>query len=586
MKGRSTLILLASILILGGFITIQEVWRTKVPSRAYRRVKLFDLDVETLVSLEFEHTNLVVECVKENGVWLTGGSDLGLGRADVALVKRLVAGLNSLGKGTTITAEHLEMRGLDDSEYGFGSPAMRIKAVDNRGAHNWLVGRKNPLGNQVYVKAVGEDDIYTVSDLLLEIAPLKVGQLRDLVLFPVDIPGIRRLEIRGPSGFVQLLKDSKNGWQMQQPVSSAADNAEVLTYLERLHGLRIEDFMADNVSDFSIYGLQGETRQISIGGVDDTSRMLVLGDEIADRPEFIYARRADDTSVFSLKKEVLDLLSFKLDTFRDRRALPFSAKEITSISITHGSEVLGLSSDGNDQWMVNKPVNWIADIHAITELLHMWDNAVVFDFDDEGSDEDPEWMFEFGSSTLGETNIIHVLPNNGRIDGLRIRRGEDKTIYQLNLQSISDAAVNPLNYKDRLVWLLEREDVQKVSRMGLKDDVQVVERQDDGSFFPVGTNGNLLVDGDVMEIVLSDLTQISATSYVTYNPRDLKNYGLDQPMLALHISLSGTNQLGRVLLIGEETSDGHYAMVQGRDVVFLLKKSIVDSLSRNLFIAQ
>jgi hypothetical protein len=466
MKGRSTLILLASILILGGFITIQEVWRTKVPSRAYRRVKLFDLDVETLVSLEFEHTNLVVECVKENGVWLTGGSDLGLGRADVALVKRLVAGLNSLGKGTTITAEHLEMRGLDDSEYGFGSPAMRIKAVDNRGAHNWLVGRKNPLGNQVYVKAVGEDDIYTVSDLLLEIAPLKVGQLRDLVLFPVDIPGIRRLEIRGPSGFVQLLKDSKNGWQMQQPVSSAADNAEVLTYLERLHGLRIEDFMADNVSDFSIYGLQGETRQISIGGVDDTSRMLVLGDEIADRPEFIYARRADDTSVFSLKKEVLDLLSFKLDNFRDRRALPFSAKEITSISITHGSEVLGLSSDGNDQWMVNKPVNWIADIHAITELLHMWDNAVVFDFDDEGSDEDPEWMFEFGSSTLGETNIIHVLPNNGRIDGLRIRRGEDKTIYQLNLQSISDAAVNPLNYKDRLVWLLEREDVQKETRMG------------------------------------------------------------------------------------------------------------------------
>jgi hypothetical protein len=86
----------------------------------------------------------------------------------------------------------------------------------------------------------------------------------------------------------------------------------------------------------------------------------------------------------------------------------------------------------------------------------------------------------------------------------------------------------------------------------------------------VGTNGNLLVDGDVMETVLSDLTQISATSYVTYNPRDLKNYGLDQPMLALHISLSGTNQLGRVLLIGDVTSVGNFAIVQGRDVVFLI----------------
>jgi hypothetical protein len=584
MKGRSTLILLASIFILGAFIVLQETWRAKVPSREYQRIKLFDLDMETLVSIEFEQTNRVVECVKDNGVWMTGGSDLGLGRADVALVHRLVAGLNSLGKGTTITKKNLKTRGFDESEYGFNPPSMRITAVDNHGEHRWMVGRKNPLDNMLYVKTGDENDIHTISAVLLEIAPVKVDQLRDRVLFPVDVPGIRRLEIRGSSGFVQLLKDSKKGWQIQQPISGPADLTEVTAYLERLHGLRIDDFLVDNVSDFSVYGLQGETRQISLGGIDDTSRMLVLGDEISDRPGFVYARRADDTSVFALKKEVLDMLSFELSDFRDRNVLPLVANEISSISVSRGSESLELSSDKTGQWMITKPVHWLADLHAITQFLQLWDNAVVVGFDDAGSEEQAEWIFEFGSSNLGQTNRLHVLPRQGKLDGIRIRRDGETTICQLNLPMVPDSVSNPLSYKDRLVWNLKAEDIQKVSLSRSNTEMQVIERQDDGSFSPAGTNGNLQVNAEVLARVLDELGGVTASSYVTYNPRDLTSYGLEQPRLSLHVSLSGTNQIGRVLLIGEETDGGHYAMVQGRDVVFLLEKPVVDELSSNFFV--
>ena len=89
-KGRSTLVLLSGILVLGAFIWVQAIWRAKVPSKELRQVRLFDLDLDTLVSLQFQYTNLVVNCVKENGVWMTGGTERGLGRADVALVNRLV----------------------------------------------------------------------------------------------------------------------------------------------------------------------------------------------------------------------------------------------------------------------------------------------------------------------------------------------------------------------------------------------------------------------------------------------------------------------------------------------------------------
>ena len=56
--------------------------------------------------------------------------------------------------------------------------------------------------------------------------------------------------------------------------------------------------------------------------------------------------------------------------------------------------------------------------------------------------------------------------------------------------------------------------------------------------------------------------------------------------MAVHVSLAGTNHLGRVLLVGRETAEGFYAMVQGRDVVFILEKPVVESISADLMIGQ
>ena len=299
---------------------------------------------------------------------------------DEALIHRMVAGLNSMGKGTTITAEHLEMRGLDAAEYGFSVPTVEIIAVDNKGRHHWLIGRKTPLGDMVYVKQGDEDDIYTVMDMLLSIVPAQPDVLRDRTLFSGKIPGVRRIEIRGSGGFTQILKDSKSEWQIQQPLAVAADSQAVEDFLGKLYHLRIEGFEAENVSDFSVYGLQGETRQISLGGTDGTSRMLVIGDEIADNPGFVYARRTDDTAVFSLKDEVLGLLDIKHDSFRDAGVLALPVKDISYISIARGTEQLELVSEESGRWTISKPVMWDADNRAVGKLLELWDSAVITEF--------------------------------------------------------------------------------------------------------------------------------------------------------------------------------------------------------------
>jgi len=583
-KGRSTLVLLAGILVLGAFIWVQQVWRTKVPSKEVRRVRLFDLNLDTLVSLQFQHTNLVVDCVKENGVWMTGGTERGLGRADVALVYKMVAGLNSIGKGTTITAKHLEMRGLDAAEYGFSEPAVEIMAIDNKGRHRWLIGRKTPLGDMLYVKQDDGDDIYTVSDTLLSIVPPQPDALRDRTLFSGKIPGVRRVEIRGSSGFIQILKDPKSEWQIQQPLAAAADPKAVEDLLEKLYRLRIEDFEDENVSDFSVYGLQGETQQISLGGIDGTSRMLVIGDEIVDRPGFVYARRADDTSVFSLNGEVLDLLDIKLNDLRDVRVLSLPIKDISYISVERGAEQLELVSNEFGRWAIAKPVLWDADPRAVAKLLRLWDAAVVTEFSGTNTPATAEWTLMFGSAELSQTNRIEVFPTFGKKDGLHIMR--EGTVCQINLPLVPETILDPLEFKDRQLWQLQRSEIRKISMEKATHSRQVIERQADGTFAPGATNGMVRIDDGAVERLLDELEDVSAMDYVAYNPRDLSIYGLANPSVALHMGLVGTNQLGRVLLVGQEAAQGFYAMVKGRDVVFILDKALVEILSVDLLVGQ
>ena len=582
-KGRSTLVLFAGILLLGAFIWLQEVWRSHVPSGEIRRVRLFDLDPETLVSLRFVHTNLTVECVKENGLWMTGEAGKGLGRADVELVQKMIAGLNSMGKGTTITTEHMEVRGLDASEYGFDEPAVEIIAIDHKGQHRWLIGRKAPLGGMLYVKQDDGDDIYTVMDVLLSIVPAEPDVLRDRMLFSGETAGVRRIEIRSSSGFIQILKDPRSEWQIQQPLAVAADPNAVEDWLEKLHRLRIDRFEAENVSDFSPFGLQGETRQISVGGADGTSRMLVIGDEIADRPGFVYARRADDTAVFSLNAEELDLLNVKLDDLRDARVQSLPTKDISYISIARGSEQLELVSDGSRRWTISKPVTWEADSRSVDDLLELWNVAVITEFEVTNAPAAaPEWQLVFGSADLGRTNRIGILPSMGRKDGLYIMREGDPSVCQINLPEVPGTILDPLVFKNREIWQLRRGEIHKIGLGRAEQSRQVVQRQADGMFAPAETNGPVQVDEQALEGLISELEAVSTLGYVAYNPRDLSIYGLTQPSIVLHMGLVGTNQLGRVLLVGQEAAEGYYAMVKGHDVVFLLDKPFVETIAKDL----
>ncbi|WP_372794846.1 DUF4340 domain-containing protein [Pontiella sp.] len=578
MKGRSTLVLFISIVVLGIFIWGQETWRARKPARDAERVRLFNLDGGSLLSIAFTHSNGTVRCVNDNGVWMAGNNDDGMGRADEALIQRLVSGLNSMGKGTTITEKELSIRGINPEDYGFDEPMAVIEAVDNHGRQRWLVGRRAPLGNMVYAKKSDEENIYTISDKLIAVIPGTADILRDRIVFPGDSVGVRRMEIRGGSGFIQLLKDPKEGWRIQQPVAAPADAKEVDLFLNQLYRLRIEEFVLDNVSDFSVYGLQGETMQISVGQGDGNSRMLIVGSEVPDKPGQVYARRADDTSVFSISSAIRGLLNVPAGQFRDASLLSVPPGSISRISLTRGEDQLSMEYDGTNSWSITRPVVWTAEPRAVSDMVTFWVSAVITEFDLEAPGTDPEWILEFYSAQYGTSNRLEIFPTRGSKEGLLIRRDGDAKVCRINLPYVPESFIDPLNFKGRNIWMLDTEQVKRVELIKPQKR-QVVERLEDNRFAPVEPSGDVNLNREALTRLLRNLQQVNTSGYITYNPRDLDIYGLADPSIELHLGLSGTNELGRVLLVGRETSEGYYSMVKGRDVIFFLDKPAVLSLT-------
>ena len=144
----------------------------------------------------------------------------------------------------------------------------------------------------------------------------------------------------------------------------------------------------------------------------------------------------------------------------------------------------------------------------------------------------------------------------------------------------------PSRYKDRYVWSLDRSDVNKLILEKDSGVRQIVERDADGKFVALQASGNEQVDALAVERIVTLLCRLDTSEYIAYNPRSLDIYGLSDPAIELYIGLSDTNQLGRVLLIGRETSEGFYSMVKGRDVVFYLDRPTVEYLSADLVVRQ
>lgn len=581
MKRKTTnWMLLIGAVLLGGFILIFERGSENSHQQARRTRTVFAVYPESIDRILLERDGVQIECTRTAGIWrLTKPADAPV---DSGIVEKMIAGMAHVERGELITGETLKERNLTPADYGFDKPRARITFKNNRGTFTWLIGRDAPVGKMLYVMPEGGGDIISAPRTLLNLVPQDSSWIRDRTLFSGETAAVRGLDLRRTGGFLQLRQPENNGWIMQQPHAGRADRQAVHTLIEKVFAARIVSFITDEKADLTAYGLEKPAYELTVFTQDEQTQTLLIGNPLPETPEVRYAKRVENNTVFTVPAEWTKELETDAGLLRSRQLLDLQPERITGIRLTCGEQQVELLRT-NSQWQVVRPARWDADPVQTDELLKALGSASVEKFVDEPSAlqiaqiKTAPW--EAVLTAEGKTNTLRI--STAGADGLRLAEYNDEpSLYLTADGAIREAFAEPLFYRSRTVLELNPAQIQKITVQTTGRPEQSVQKTETGAF--AAAQADLQVSPQALTDMMWALNDLRAERYVNYNPASLRPYGLDQPRTAVTVTLSDTNIIGRMVLLGSETEDGRFAMIQGQNIVFVIAEKTAQTLTCQL----
>ena len=270
---------------------------------------------------------------------------------------------------------------------------------------------------QVYARRFGQNHVVTVAEELLAPWRAPLNEFRDshLVAFtdPVD-----SIEVRGPEAFT-LQRQSTGGWCIvsnRLPI----DAHLVQSLIDTISSLQVTEFVKEVVTDPDLpaYGLSKPWRQYTFktaatnasGATTNlTIAELQFGATLENK---VYARRADEPSVYAIKLADLQQLPSASWQLRALQIWNLSENEMAGVTVRQGGKTRGLIRNGLYKWSLAPGSQGIVDGFSQEEtargLCHLSASA---------------WV------ALGETNRLRYgFTDDGHQVTLNLKNGEKRTV--------------------------------------------------------------------------------------------------------------------------------------------------------------
>ncbi len=568
---RLTLRLLVAVLLAGGLVYFLE---RRVPSTDDLREKgrkAFQVDARAVAGIEVEQGGVTLSATLNQGVWMLSKPP-GM-RADTAQVHRLLDRIEKIGRGALLTMEDIRARNMTYNDFGLADPIARITLHLERSRREILIGRNTPLGKEVYVMEAGGRNVMSVESDLLDILPKDPHLWRDRRVFPCDPKDFTRLELRRPSGFVELARNETGAWEIRQPVSGRVLPEGIGRLLQLLGTLRVEKFVSDENPASGGFGFEEERHVLRawMEGHPFPLR-LTLGKAIEGEKNLLYARVDGIMAVFAVSEGIRQLADYELDALRDRKLLTQDIRGLRQIRITgpDSSVRMDRSADGR-QWTLEEPVKHPAGVLQIGQVVKLWKEGVIAHFlrDADGAEgQAPLYTIEFaGDDNALERFEVHATraPDGAVV----VHALHEDAWFAVVPEAIRHVSSRALDYRDHQVLALEPADILSLQRRSGTNAVSLVRASADAAW-SAETNGVTTLSAAI-DSLLTAASALNARRLVEADPRDLARYGLAEPSVAITFGLSGRSGLGRSLLLGTRAGDGEtFAMIRGQDLVFVL----------------
>ena len=389
MSGRRTLLMLAVLLGLGGYIYFIDLDRQRTAQDA-KTLLQFDSDAVTQVALVYPDREL--HLAKDDGGWnITAPLEA---RADTSAVDNLVNAVNQAEVSRT----------LDDPQpdlalYGLDSPVATVRLTLEDGAQLPLIriGKDTPVGYSVYVQRAGEDAILLTPQAFRLGMTKQTKDLRDKAVLVFQQERVNQIEVQRPAETETpvVLRKADDGWTVgaaprgrpgqalgPAPTDQQADEASVNTFLSSLSGMRAQDFIEQPVLELKEFGLDPPQLAVTLTLDGDGAeaapalRLLVGREKATDQgTRQRHIKRGDAETLYLVGDWVFGDLNKTAHDFRDKTVARFAKEAVARIEVKRRDGEGFLLSGGEAGWQIDTQLEgelqqdaldqFVTDLHGL-----------------------------------------------------------------------------------------------------------------------------------------------------------------------------------------------------------------------------
>jgi hypothetical protein len=242
--------------------------------------------------------------------------------------------------------------------FGLQNPAVNVIVTtkDHHVLPAIMVGKDTPVGNSSYIKTEQRPGILLVANSFPSQVEKTVDDLRVRTLIGFQPDEIRKVVLDSNNGVPLELIKKGDQWMIDKPKTYAADNTAVQQLLDTVTNARVADFIDDNPSDLSKYGLANPSFKLTVyGGKSNAQESLLFGFK-QPQPDKggLYARRGEgnDQPVVTVESYVLNGINKNFDDLRDKTVLGFDRTKVDHVMIVSPKFDETITRAGGSKWNI------------------------------------------------------------------------------------------------------------------------------------------------------------------------------------------------------------------------------------------
>jgi Domain of unknown function (DUF4340) len=586
---RQSLVLIA--LFFTALLTYWGLQYFGVRSESERRLRAGRVLPNLLETPETSMRKLAIERNGEQMVFERRGN----GYQRWQMVKPLDVGAEP-GRLKTLVGNLKELRRLPDAgpmtnQEGFGldPPAATIQIWGGSDAGGESTGDAQllatlELGKVIrgarYVRPAGSRAVEVVDAKLLRALDDPLTEWRERTLLRVATFEVTELTVKRPDKTIRAARAARSQWKLSEPPAAPANGAKVESLLAAMAAVQVSDgdkgFVADNVRDFTPYGLEPPAATVELMTPGREPLVLDVGKPVPDRPDRIYVRPGGQDDVVMVNAKPLSEIPTSALALRSQQVADIQPSAVSHIEIEQAGSTFSLKKEAG-AWRLTRPREERADAASVQAFLSQFESLQTSEFLQPGrikiAQVDPPIMKVklWQTEKTGQNLVLNL--RVGRHDLARkavyAQLESDTVILALPDTLMSVLPKNRFAFRDRTITSQNPAQVRKliVTRGSRIDELEPTKTGAPNQWRMLRP---IEAPADVPSVtrVLATLTALRAEDFVSDSPGDAGRYGLDRPLLEVAWTTEDTD----VLKVGSRVpgTSSFYAHLERQPYTFTL----------------